>query len=387
MVAAAASAQAGQGSGSGRRTTLRGVEKIRGRRSESGSDAGTSEDGTPPAPLPRGARKIRSVDHAGPDRSQRATGALLGGSEGELSGKDVLDASAAKATGLRAAVRHLAAGGLAGAVSKTATAPMECIRLQLMTGTGATLSEVCRSTWGSGGIRAFFRGNLVDVARGIPSKSIQLTAYELYKQALTRLFLSKKRALGSTTPPPPPPTTTPAPISAVAGGLAGITATTVCFPLETMRTRLAVSGGGFRAMATLIRVEGLGVLYAGLGASIFGVVPYAAANLAGYDALRAAYRRYARTEVVSPALSLLFGAASACLASSASFPLEVVRRRAMCGQLAGASHPLAAMVLIAKTEGVKALYKGAAVSWLKLAPAAGLSFAVYELMKKQLSLA
>jgi solute carrier family 25 phosphate transporter 23/24/25/41 len=58
---------------------------------------------------------------------------------------------------------HLLAGALAGAVSRTVTAPLETLRLQMMirssTNMGATVKEVAK-----GGLGAFYKGNLTNVS-------------------------------------------------------------------------------------------------------------------------------------------------------------------------------------------------------------------------------
>ena len=78
----------------------------------------------------------------------------------------------------------------------------------------------------------------------------------------------------------------------------------------------------------------------------------------------------------------LCGAVAGPLAATATFPLEVVRRRMMMG--AGYSSVLEALRVIWATEGGRALFRGCGLSWLKLAPSAGITFMVYELVKEEL---
>eukprot|EP00955_Chlamydomonas_euryale_P111498 366070-Chlamydomonas_euryale.AAC.9 len=106
--------------------------------------------------------------------------------------------------------------------------------------------------------------------------------------------------------PPPPPTHTPShpPFRAdehheltvarrlTAGACAGMTATALTHPLDTVRLRLALPGhpypsasGAFLAIA---RNEGLAALYKGLVPTLLGVAPYAALNFASYDMMKKA---------------------------------------------------------------------------------------------------
>ena len=61
------------------------------------------------------------------------------------------------ATRLPAGVRRLIAGGLAGAVGKTATAPLETVKMQLVQSGGATAIGAATALWQRGGAGAFFR--------------------------------------------------------------------------------------------------------------------------------------------------------------------------------------------------------------------------------------
>ena len=81
---------------------------------------------------------------------------------------------------------------------------------------------------------------------------------------------------------------------------------------------------------------------------------------------------------------MAFGALAAVTSASVAFPLEVVRRRAMMGTSPHAN-TLAAMTLIARSEGVGALYKGVFLTWLKQAPQYAVTFLAYDLAKAWLA--
>jgi hypothetical protein len=76
--------------------------------------------------------------------------------------------------------RTLLAGAGSAAVSKTATSPLEVLRIKMMTGgKSLKLVDVVRDTWRAGGAQAFFKGNFVNVARTIPTKSIQFASFDV----------------------------------------------------------------------------------------------------------------------------------------------------------------------------------------------------------------
>lgn len=72
-------------------------------------------------------------------------------------------------------LRRLISGAFAGAVSRTAVAPLETIRTHLMFGSsGHSTTEVFHNIIQHDGWPGLFRGNLVNVIRVAPSKAIEV---------------------------------------------------------------------------------------------------------------------------------------------------------------------------------------------------------------------
>lgn len=72
-------------------------------------------------------------------------------------------------------LRRLVSGGIAGAVSRTAVAPLETIRTHLMVGSsGHSTTEVFQDIMKTDGWTGLFRGNFVNVIRVAPSKAIEV---------------------------------------------------------------------------------------------------------------------------------------------------------------------------------------------------------------------
>ena len=100
-----------------------------------------------------------------------------------------------------------------------------------------------------------------------------------------------------------------------AGSLAGALAQLAIYPLEITKTRLAVSapgeyGGILDCVRTIVRKEGVAAVFAGLGTSTAGIIPYAGTDLAVYSFLKDEYaRRHPDTE---PPISVLLGCGAAC---------------------------------------------------------------------------
>ncbi|KAL7164251.1 hypothetical protein ACSBR2_040208 [Camellia fascicularis] len=273
-------------------------------------------------------------------------------------------------------LRRLISGAVAGAVSRTAVAPLETIRTHLMVGSsGNTTTEVFHNIMKTDGWKGLFRGNLVNVIRVAPSKAIELFAYDTVNKTLS--------------PKPGEQPKLPIPASLVAGACAGVSSTLVTYPLELVKTRLTIQrdvyDGLFDAFIKILQEGGPGELYRGLTPSLIGVIPYAATNYFAYDTLRKAYRKIFKEEKIGNIETLLIGSAAGAISSSATFPLEVARKQMQVGAVSGRQvykNVLHALASILEQEGIQGLYKGLGPSCVKLVPAAGISFMCYEACKR-----
>ncbi|XP_065013354.1 adenine nucleotide transporter BT1, chloroplastic/mitochondrial-like [Musa acuminata AAA Group] len=272
--------------------------------------------------------------------------------------------------------RRLISGAIAGAVSRTAVAPLETIRTHLMVGSnGNSTTEVFQSIMETEGWKGLFRGNFVNVIRVAPSKAIELFAYDTAKKVLT--------------PKDGEPPKLPVPSSLVAGAFAGVSSTLCTYPLELLKTRLTIQRDVYdnllHAFLKIVCEEGPSELYRGLTPSLIGVMPYAATNYFAYESLKKFYRKTFETEEIGSIATLLIGSAAGAISSGTTFPLEVARKQMQVGAVGGRQvykNMLHAFLSILEKEGIGGLYKGLGPSWMKLVPAAGISFMCYEACKK-----
>ncbi|XP_017611034.1 adenine nucleotide transporter BT1, chloroplastic/mitochondrial-like [Gossypium arboreum] len=274
-------------------------------------------------------------------------------------------------------LRKLMSGAVAGAVSRTAVAPLETIKTHLMVGScGNSMAEVFDNITMSEGWKGLFRGNLVNVIRVAPSKAIELFAYETVKKQLTPEHGEHPKL--------------PLPASFIAGAVAGVSSTLLTYPLELLKTRLTVNEDYknlLDAVAKIVQAEGPGGLYKGLTPSVMGVVPYAASNYFAYDTLRNAYKKAFKKEEIGNVMTLLIGSAAGAISSTATYPLEVARKQMQAGAINGRQchSMIQALTSIVEKEGMAGLYRGLGPSCMKLVPAAGISFMCYEACKRILA--
>ncbi|KAI3655871.1 hypothetical protein MP638_002617, partial [Amoeboaphelidium occidentale] len=132
---------------------------------------------------------------------------------------------------------YLLAGAIAGAVSRTATAPLDRIRvlLQVQTACASTTSTLRHRVrnflhgfwqiYADGGVTAFWRGNGVNVVKIIPESATRFYVYESVKAYL-------KESSGSTSG------VVTMQERMIAGGVAGFASQCLIYPLETIKTRM-----------------------------------------------------------------------------------------------------------------------------------------------------
>jgi len=271
--------------------------------------------------------------------------------------------------------RSVAAGGGAGIIARTASAPLDRIKLlfqvQAMasSGTSATaytsVGQAFRKIYAEEGILSFWKGNGVNVIRVAPYAAAQLASNDYYKS----LLADEQGKLG-------------VPQRLLAGALAGMTGTAITHPLDTVRLRLALPNHGYNGMmhcfGTVYRTEGVGALYKGLGPTLAGIAPYAAINFASYDMAKKMY--YGEDGKEDRVSNLVVGGASGTFSATVCYPLDTIRRRMqMKGKTYNGMYD--AITTIARTEGVKGFFRGWAANTLKVVPQNSIRFVSFEILK------
>jgi len=258
------------------------------------------------------------------------------------------------------------AGGIAAAISKTAVAPIERVKLLLQV--QATSKQIAVDQQYKGmvdcfvripkeqGFAAFWRGNLANVIRYFPTQALNFAFKDKYKVIFlggvdknTQFWRFFAGNLAS-------------------GGAAGATSLCFVYPLDFARTRLAADvgkGDGNRefkglgdCLTKIFKADGLGGLYRGFLVSVQGIIIYRAAFFGLYDTAKGMTGK--TNLLVSWAIAQCVTTASGII----SYPFDTVRRRLMMqsGRKGGDvmyKGTLDCWTKIAKNEGTGAFFKGA----------------------------
>ena len=319
-------------------------------------------------------------------------------------------------------------------MAKTATAPLDRVKI-LFQGANPNFHRFLHEWTGpfqavwwiyrQDGLMACYKGHAATLARIFPYAALNYYCFEWYKRWI----------IGYTRSHHIEGITQQALISVVAGSMAGTTSVFFTYPLDYVHSRITyqVKIARYRGIIQTIRstlqegveqakaermarpfphdattlpspppgksppradvalplphlLYGLRKLYTGFSTTILGIIPYAGVSFATYDTLKRVTLPYFPDGHVPLPIRLLWGACAGAAAQTASYPLDVIRRRM---QLFGLSSTLphyrstwdAARSIVQK-EGVRGLYIGLSINYVKVAPAHAISFLTYDYMKK-----
>ncbi|CAA6665034.1 unnamed protein product [Spirodela intermedia] len=286
--------------------------------------------------------------------------------------------------------KHLWAGAVSAMVSRTFVAPLERLKLEyIVRGEQRNLFDLIKTIATSQGLRGFWKGNFVNILRTAPFKAVNFYAYDTYRKRLLKMSGNEEATNFE---------------RFVAGAAAGITATILCIPMDTVLyggTWRRGSGGVVGVFCHMVQTEGFFSLYKGLVPSIISMAPSGAVFYGVYDILKSAYlhspegmKRLSSMKdregeelnaldqlELGTVRTLLYGAIAGCCAEAATYPFEVVRRHLQMQVQATKLNAFATCAKIVEQGGVPALYAGLIPSLLQVLPSAAIGYFVYEFMK------
>mmetsp|Transcript_10622 Transcript_10622/g.15638 ORF Transcript_10622/g.15638 Transcript_10622/m.15638 type:complete len:237 (-) Transcript_10622:154-864(-) len=192
--------------------------------------------------------------------------------------------------------------------------------------------------------------------------------------------------------------------SLMSGGLAGVTATTVLYPIQFLRTRLATdvssstttNNRSWSIIRYTLQSDGIRGLYQGYGISIAGVFLYRSLHLGGYDAIKTIYLDKNNQKgvgvVTTTSITWMHRIAVAQLVSFVAgticYPIDSVRRRLM--MQVGSKGPKLycnarhAFRVIFAQEGIRGFYLGLGPNLVRSAGNA-LVLVTYDAVKETIS--
>ncbi|XP_065759928.1 mitochondrial adenyl nucleotide antiporter SLC25A24-like [Muntiacus reevesi] len=274
--------------------------------------------------------------------------------------------------------KRLVAGGIAGGVARTCTAPFD--RLKVMMQIHSLQSGKMRLLDGfkqmvkEGGVCSLWRGNGVNVLKIAPETALKVGTYEQYKKWLS----SDGAKIGIIE-------------RFISGSLAGATAQTCIYPMEVIKTRLAVGKTGqysgiIDCGKQLLKQEGARAFFKGYIPNLLGIIPYAGIDLCVYEHLKNRWLEQHARGSPDPGIVILLGCSTVSHACGqmAGFPLNLIRTR-MQAQALEEKHRTTSMIQLIQDiynkEGKRGFFRGVTPNIIKVLPSVCISCVTFEKVK------
>jgi solute carrier family 25 (adenine nucleotide translocator) protein 4/5/6/31 len=271
-------------------------------------------------------------------------------------------------------------GGVSAAISKTAAAPIERVKLLIQNqdemiksgrltepykGIGDCFARVIKEE----GTVSLWRGNLANVIRYFPTQALNFAFKDQFKRMFG--FTKEKDGYWKWFAG-----------NLASGGAAGATSLLFVYSLDYARTRLAADNksakkGGSRQFNGLLDVyrktlatDGIQGLYRGFNISCVGIIVYRGLYFGIYDSVKPILPKHLRDSFIA---NFLLGWAITIGAGLASYPIDTVRRRMMMtsGESVKYRSSMHCFLEIVNKEGTKSLFKGAGANILRAIAGAG----------------
>ena len=272
------------------------------------------------------------------------------------------------------------AGGTAGALAKTCTAPLDRLKIimQISSANQQTAAAKAAASGGlipafiaigkSEGIKGYWKGNVPQVVRILPYSTAMLNSYEFYKQQFGG---DQYRETGKL------------PVSSrlMSGALAACTATLVTYPLDIIRLRLSVDPNMTtmtQVCKAIIKEEGAKAFFKGLPATCLSISPYSALNFCMFDLIKKAIPGEETAQTVATASFI-----ATMLASGTCYPLDTIRRQMQLKSSSYANVFDAGKAILAR-DGVGGMFRGFVPNVIKNAPNKSVQLTTFDMFKRKI---
>jgi hypothetical protein len=186
------------------------------------------------------------------------------------------------------------------------------------------------------------------------------------------------------------------------GGFSEVVAALLFVPLNVLTSRLQIQGSdktkalypyknGRDAIRSIWRAEGIKGYYRGLGSSLVMDVPCSAISWLSYENLKRRFVRYFNdhhvvyhsTEVTKHLIVTMSGTLAGAFAAAVTNPIAIatVRVQVQHQLRREYKHGFHAMLKMVRMEGPLSLFRGTGARMIGMAPATGLGFTFFEVVK------
>jgi solute carrier family 25 phosphate transporter 23/24/25/41 len=277
-------------------------------------------------------------------------------------------------------IKNMVSGGIAGAVSRTITAPLDRLKILYQINykglsNPPNIIKGLNQVFIKDGFTGLFRGNFINTMKACPETSIKFSSFEFFKHKLTkdgRTTISKPELF-------------------MCGAFSGLLSSFCVFPLEVLKTRFAAAPTGTYnsitdAVTKISKTEGrIKPFFNGYQATLCSVFPNSGINLMTYEILKTKASKYfteKKNKEIPHTLYMAIGACSAIFSSSLMYPWQLITSRVIMQGLSNNKKSMRDIIKEVKyNEGLIGFYKGFKPAMTKILLGNGIAFYVYEACK------
>ena len=294
-------------------------------------------------------------------------------------------------------LKQVLCGAGAGAFTKTVTAPLERVKilyqLQGMKAGGIGKNRKYRNFYQTGkliwveeGIRAFWKGNFANVLRASPVYACKFTFNDQFKVVIARAYNNSDKTSTLTIGQ-----------KMIAGTCSGFCTTFITYPLEVVRTRLALGPGigvkykgVYDCLRRTVVEEGIRGYYKGLGPTLLSGPFYVGMQMTFYSEGLKLLKEKEILENDIVLQGLITGSFAGITAQTITYPGDTIRRQMQSNGIGGKkrlySNSWQCLASIMKNEGLVGLYRGLPINIFRAIPGSAIQFAAYGKLKQLLDL-
>lgn len=286
--------------------------------------------------------------------------------------------------------RRMACGGLAGMIAKTATNPLDRIKILNQTGEHGskgkeTALSLYRNIIRNEGVLGLWAGNGANLLRIFPTKAVVFSTNDFYSEMLANLSGWPGRE------------NSPSYLSFLAGGMAGVTASAATYPLELARGRITGKLAGpdktkhYKGIVSTVlmtcREEGIRALYRGITPSLIGSLLAEGIKFGTVGVLEDLFPRDAGADLQSLVYhKVLFGGCGGAVSGLLLYPNDTMRRMLQMQGSRGTNDVYSGYWDCFRQtyarSGLQRFYHGLAINMIRMAPNSAIQFGAYEVLKQ-----
>jgi len=311
--------------------------------------------------------------------------------------------------------RRVVCGGMAGLIAKTATAPLERIKMLSQTGEHGlgsgqknSVMALYRNIIKNEGVFGLWAGNGANLLRVFPAKGVVFASNDFYKRNLFRLVASPGVDINSVSTKQ-----IPGWVSFIGGGLAGMSASAITYPLDFARGRIsgklkvlkqietsstnsaAPPQNAYKGIIGTVMItakeEGVLALWKGVTPTLLGAIPYEGIKFGTVGLMEQWIPHKEFNDDGTPHKppiwrKLCFGGIGGVMAGLITYPNDTIRRMLQLQGSRGTTEVYHGYFDCMKKTyakyGIQRFYHGVGINLVRMAPNTAVQFGSYEMLKR-----